>query len=70
MSKVGSLDLFVLAYYGPLFLVIGILNMILERMPPIPAAASAGLGAALWLPQALNIAPLGFASIVLHLGVK
>lgn len=70
VSSIGLLDLFLLAYYGPLFAVIGILNKILERLPTIPPTASAGLGAVLWLPQAINITPLGVVSLFLRGGVK
>jgi len=64
LSKITSLDLFVLAYYGPLFGVIGVLNMGLKHMPTIPSKAGNLIGAFLWLPQALNILPLGIVSIV------
>ena len=37
--------------------------------PKIPSAGSAVLGAVLWVPQALNILPLGLASIVVNAGV-
>ena len=68
-GSVTSLDLFVLAYYGPLFLVIGVLNEILTKMPSMPASVSAGLGAFLWVPQAINIAPLGIVSVALNRGI-
>lgn len=68
-GSLSLLDLFVLGYYGPLFAVIAVLNAILVKSPKIPAAASAGLGAILWVPQALNILPLGIISIVYHLGI-
>ena len=67
--QLRTVDLFVVGYYGPLFLVIGVLNKILEVRPSIPKVVSAVVGAVLWLPQALNIIPLGVASIVLNLGV-
>lgn len=68
-TSLRTVDLFVMAYYGPLFLVIGVLNKILSVAPRIPKVVSAVVGAVLWLPQALNIIPLGVASIVLKLGV-
>jgi len=68
-AQIRTVDLFVMAYYGPLFLVIGVLNKILTVSPSIPKVVSACLGAVLWLPQALNIIPLGVASIALNLGV-
>ena len=69
LTSVGTLDVFVLAYYGPLFLVIGVLNKILKIIPGIPGYVSASLGAISWLPQAMNIVPLGIASIVMNFGV-
>lgn len=69
LGSITSLDLFVLSYYGPLFLVIGLLNVILTKMPSIPGYASAGLGAFLWLPQAMNIMPLGILSVALNRGI-
>ena len=69
LTKVTLLDIFVLAYYGPLFIVIGLLNAALTIMPAIPKGASAALGVVLWVPQALNILPLGLLSIILSLGV-
>ena len=68
-TSLRTVELFVLVYYGPLFLVIGGLNKILTMAPGIPKFVSAGLGAVLWLPQALNIIPLGLVSIVLKCGV-
>lgn len=68
-TQLRTVDLFVMAYYGPLFLVIGVLNKLLTVMPSIPAGVQAAVGAVLWLPQALNIIPLGLASIVLNFGV-
>jgi len=68
-SKVTSIDLFVLAYYGPLFIIIGLFNALLTVAPLIPKGASAALGVILWVPQALNILPLGLLSLVVNLGV-
>lgn len=68
-NKVTSLDIFVLCYYGPLFAVIGVLNKILSVMPTIPKAVSAGLGATLWVPQAINITPLGIVSLLVNKGI-
>jgi len=69
LTQVTALDLFVLVYYGPLFAVIGVLNAALTLAPAIPKGASAGLGAILWVPQAINILPLGLVSLILKLGV-
>jgi hypothetical protein len=67
LTSVTSVDVFILAYYGPLFFVIGVLNAALTVAPQIPSAVSAGIGAVLWVPQALNILPLGLVSIGLNL---
>ena len=60
-------DYFVFAYYGPLFLVIGILNAALLKFPQFPAWASALFGVGLWVPQAAHIFPLGLLCLVLRL---
>jgi len=69
LDRVTSIDLFILCYYGPLFSVIGILNKILLVISKIPKVASAALGATLWLPQAINITPLGVFSLLVNGGV-
>lgn len=69
LGSLTSLDVFLLAYYGPLFLVIAVLNAILRMAPQIPPTASTALGAILWMPQAVNILPLGVVSIVLSFGI-
>lgn len=59
------LDVFLLVYYGPLFLVIGILNAILTVAPAIPIEfVSRIIGGVLWVPQFLNILPLALFSFV------
>lgn len=69
-EKVTSLDVFMLIYYGPLFSIIGVLNKILIGMPSsVPKVISSVIGAVLWLPQAINITPLGIVSLVLNKGV-
>jgi len=68
-EKVTSLDVFMLIYYGPLFSVIGVLNKILTTLPSVPKLVSSVIGAVLWLPQAINITPLGIVSLVLNKGV-
>ena len=69
-GAVTFLDLFVLAYYGPLFLVIVVLNLILLMVPSgVPKGVSVGLGSFLWVPVALNIAPLGIVSVVWNGGI-
>ena len=66
-SPFGAL---VTLFYGPLFAVIGALNAALAKLPPIPAAASAALGAALWVPQAVHIAVLGALCVPLKLALR
>ena len=66
-SPFGAL---VTLFYGPLFAVIGALNAALAKLPPIPAAASAALGAVLWVPQALHIAALGALCVPLKLALR
>ena len=66
-SPFGAL---VTLFYGPLFAVIGALNAALAKLPPIPAAASAALGAVLWVPQALHIAALGALCLPLKLALR
>jgi len=69
-EKITSLDVFMLIYYGPLFSVIGVLNKILTTLPSsVPKVVSSVIGAVLWLPQAINITPLGIVSLVLNKGV-
>jgi hypothetical protein len=52
-----------------LFAIIGILNATLKLIPgTFPSTVSAILGAILWLPQAIFIAPIGFLSLVRHGG--
>jgi len=68
-EKITSLDIFMLIYYGPLFSVIGVLNKILTTLPSVPKVISSVIGAVLWLPQAINITPLGIVSLVLNKGV-
>jgi len=69
-EKVNSLDIFMLLYYGPLFSIIGVLNKILTTLPSsVPRVISSVIGAVLWLPQAINITPLGVVSLVLNKGV-
>lgn len=69
ICAISALDIFLLLWYGPLFLVIGILNTILAKMPPVAGLISTVLGAVLWVPQALFIGPLGIVCIMLHCGV-
>lgn len=69
ICAISALDILLLLWYGPLFLVIGILNMILTKMPPVAGLISTVLGAVLWVPQALFIGPLGIICIILHCGV-
>ena len=49
--KLTPFDLIMFAYYGPLFLIIGVLNAGLTLAPAVPAWFSAIFGATLWLPQ-------------------
>jgi AhpD family alkylhydroperoxidase len=64
---ISPFELLVFLFYGPLFLVIGILNAMLTTSPEIPAWASAALGAVLWLPQALHLFVAGLVSLALRL---
>ena len=68
-SSITSLEMFVFIYYGPLFAIIGVLNLLLLAMPKLSPGVQAGLGAFLWLPQAINIVPLGVVSLVWHFGI-
>lgn len=64
--KISPFDLLMFLYYGPLFLVIGVLNAALTLAPSIPAWFSAFFGAILWLPQFCFIFPVGLISLVLR----
>jgi len=66
---ISALDLVLLLWYGPLFLVIGMMNLLLTKIPPVPSVVSTILGAILWVPQALFISPMGIVSTVLSCGV-
>lgn len=65
--KISPFDLLMFVYYGPLFLVIGILNAILTKAPAVPGWFSAMLGASLWLPQMLHLLPMGLLCFALRL---
>jgi len=69
IRAISGLDVFLLLWYGPLFLVIFLLNLILARMPHVSPLISTTIGVVLWLPQALFILPVGISCIVLHRGV-
>lgn len=70
IGSFSSLELFVLAWHGPLFIAIGILNAILKRIPgSFPSIFSVAMGVILWIPQAVFVAPIGLASFVRH-GLK
>lgn len=69
LTSISPLDLLLLVWYGPLFLVIGVLNLILAKAPPVAGLVSTILGAILWLPQAIFISPLGIICILLNCGV-
>lgn len=62
-GSVSLLNLFIMACYGPLFLIIGLLNKLLLITPVVPPAVSAFIGATLWFPQAINISSLGVHSL-------
>ena len=69
ITSLAALDIFILGWYGPLFAIIGILNAILKLIPgTFLKTFSVILGAILWLPQAIFIAPIGFLSLVRHGG--
>ena len=57
-------ELCVLCAYGPLFAVIGALNLALTKAPKVPPKVSAAIGACLWLPQALHVGIIGLLSFV------
>jgi len=67
LAALRPIDLVVLAFYGPLFAVIGVLNAGLTKLPPLPPKASAAIGALLWLPQALHIGVMGVVCAPLKL---
>ena len=67
LEPVTPFDAAVVAFYGPLFAVIGALNVLLARLPKIPEVASSTLGAALWVPQALHVGAMGAACLPLKL---
>lgn len=60
-------ELVCFCFYGPLFLVIGILNAALTKFPTVPAWFSAVFGAVLWVPQALHLTIAGLVSLALRL---
>lgn len=64
--KLTPFDLLMFVYYGPLFLVIGILNAGLTVSPKVPAWVSAALGVVLWVPQALHLFVAGIISLALR----
>jgi len=55
-------ELSALVYYGPLFLLISIVSMMLTLFPKVPRWLSAGFGALLTLIAAVWIVPLGLAA--------
>jgi len=63
---ISPFELLMFLYYGPLFLVIGVLNAGLTLAPAVPGWFSSLFGALLWLPQALHILPAGIISLVLR----
>lgn len=68
-SDITTLDVVLLGYYGPLFFVIGVLNQILLKAPAnVPSWFSSTLGAILWVPQALFIAPMGILCVAVNGG--
>ncbi len=67
LHELTPFDLIIFLYYGPLFLIIGVLNAILTLAPGVPAWFSALLGAILWVPQALHILPAAIISLALRL---
>ena len=65
--KLTPFEVILFAYYGPLFLVIGIMNAVLAKAPTVPAWFSAAFGVVLWFPQMLFILPAGIISLVLRI---
>jgi len=64
---ISPFELVMFVFYGPLFLVIGVLNTMLAAAPEVPAWFSAALGATLWVPQALHLFVAGVVSLALRL---
>lgn len=65
--KITPFDLLMFLYYGPLFLIIGILNAALVYFPHVPKWFSAIFGAILWVPQALHLLTAGVVSLALRI---
>ena len=65
--KLTPFEVIMFVFYGPLFLVIGILNAILTLAPTVPAWFSATTGVVLWFPQMLFVLPAGIISLVLRI---
>jgi len=65
--ELSPFELLLFLYYGPLFLVIGVLNAILAKSPRVPAFVLAALGVVLWVPQAVHMLFAGLVSLVLRL---
>ena len=63
-SSVNLLDILLLLWYGPLFLVIGILNLILLKVPKVSPKVSAAIGVILWFPVTLFVAPMGIVCFI------
>eukprot|EP00966_Prymnesium_polylepis_P074164 1721221-Prymnesium_polylepis.1 len=67
LLSISPFELLMFVFYGPLFLIIGVLNKMLLAAPKVPAWFSAVFGAMLWVPQAIHITIAGFVSLVLRL---
>jgi len=65
--KISPFELLMFLYYGPLFLIIGLLNAMLTKAPTVPAWFSAAFGAILWLPQAVHLFTMGVFCLLLRL---
>ena len=64
---VSPFELLLFAFYGPLFLAIGLVNWGLRAAPTVPPWVSTTIGATLWLPQMVHILPAGLVCLFLRL---
>lgn len=65
--KTSPFELAVFAFYGPLFLVIGVTNTLLAKLPPVPGWLSTLIGVGLWVPQAVHLTSAGLVSLGMRL---
>ena len=65
LYKVSLGELATFVYYTPLFIAVGVTNLLLRAFPRVPGAISAAIGVVLWSLIALHIVPLGALSAAL-----